>query len=453
MIHPERITLLNRQSPRKGRWVLYWMQASQRATGNHAMEFAVREANGMGLPVVVFFGLTPDFPEANLRHYRFLLEGLREVRNDLDKRGIALVIRAVSPEKGALELCRDAALAVTDRGYLRIQKAWREAVAREAPCPLIRVESDVIVPVESASPKEEFSAATLRPKIRTRLGDFLHPLEETPVKRDSLGLRLPGLSLDDPEAILRDLPVDRGVPPVDSFRGGSGEARKFLKRFLAHALDRYDKDRNVPGSDAVSNLSPYLHFGHISPLEIVLAVRASRRGNPAAKESFLEELIVRRELAVNFVHYNPAYDAYKGAVPAWAQRTLEEHGRDRREYAYSFRDLEEACTHDPYWNAAQREMVRTGKMHGYMRMYWGKKILEWSASPAEAFRTALALNNRWELDGRDPNGFSGVAWCFGKHDRPWGERPIFGKVRYMNAAGLKRKFDMRPYLDRFGSDV
>lgn len=453
MIHPERITPLNHESPRRGRWVLYWMQASQRASWNHALEFAVREANGLGLPVVAFFGLTPDFPEANLRHYRFLLEGLREVQNDLGKRGVALVVRAASPERGALELCRDAALAVTDRGYLRIQKAWRESAAREAPCPLIQVESDVIVPVESASPKEEFSAATLRPKIRARLSDFLHPLEETPVKRDSLGLRLPGLSLDDPEAVLRTLPLDRSVPPVDSFRGGPGEAGKRLKRFLDTALDRYHTGRNIPGSDAVSDLSPYLHFGHVSPLEIALAVRASRRGNPAAKDAFLEELIVRRELAVNFVHYNPTYDAYEGAVPAWARRTMADHDRDPREYRYGLHDLEEARTHDPFWNAAQREMVRTGKMHNYMRMYWGKKILEWSASPADAFRTMLALNNRWELDGRDPNGFAGVAWCLGKHDRPWGERTIFGKVRYMNAAGLKRKFDMAPYLEHFGSDV
>ncbi len=449
MIHPERITPLNRKSPRRGRWVLYWMQASQRASWNHALEFAIREANGLGIPVVAFFGLTPDFPEANLRHCRFLLEGLREVRRDLEKRGIALVVRAVSPEEGVLEMCRDAALAVTDRGYLRIQKAWREAAARDAPCPLIQVESDVIVPVESASPKEEFSAATLRPKIRARLADFLEPLDETPVERDSLGFRLETLPLDNPDAILRSLPVDRSVPPVDSFRGGPGEAGRRLKRFLARALDRYATERNVPGSDAVSDLSPYLHFGHISPLEIALSVRASRRGNPAAKESFLEELIVRRELAMNFVHYNPAYDAYEGAVPAWARRTLEDHDRDPREYLYGLRDLEESRTHDPYWNAAQREMVRTGKMHNYMRMYWGKKILEWSASPAEAFRTALALNNRWELDGRDPNGFAGVAWCLGKHDRPWGERPIFGKIRYMNAAGLKRKFDMAPYLKRF----
>ncbi len=450
MIHPERITPLNRRPARRGRFVLYWMQASQRASCNHALEFAVREANGRGLPVVVFFGLTPDFPEANRRHYRFLLEGLREVGNDLEKRGVAFVLRAVSPEKGALELCRDAALAVADRGYLRIQKAWREAVAREAPCPVVQVESDVIVPVESASPKEEFTAATLRPKIRARLPDFLHPLGETPVKRDALGLRLESLSPEDIDGVLRELPVDRSVRPAGGFLGGTGEAGKRLRRFLAGALDRYDTERNIPGSDAVSDLSPYLHFGQISPLEIALAVRDSWHGNPTARESFLEELIVRRELAMNFVHYNPAYDAYEGAVPAWAKRTLEEHARDPREYLYGIRDLEAARTHDPYWNAAQREMVRTGKMHNYLRMYWGKKILEWSASPAEAFRAALALNNRWELDGRDPNGFAGVAWCFGKHDRPWGERPVFGKVRYMNAAGLRRKFDMGPYLLRFG---
>jgi deoxyribodipyrimidine photo-lyase len=451
MIHPERITPLNRQPARSGRRVLYWMQASQRVSWNHALEFAVREANGRDLPVVVFFGLTPDFPEANLRHYRFLLEGLREVRRDLEGRGILFVLRAVSPEIGVVGLCRDAALLLVDRGYLRIQKAWRDAVARDAPCPVVQVESDAIVPVESASSREEFSAATLRPKIRALLPDFLFPLEHTPVRRDSLGLRLESLPAEDVDSVLSGLPVDRSVAAAPGFRGGSGEARKRLKRFLSRALDHYHTDRNVPGSDAASDLSPYLHFGQISSLEIALAVRDSRRGSPEAKESFLEQLIIRRELAMNFVHRNPAYDAYEGAVPAWARRTLEEHARDPRAYLYSLRDLEEARTHDPYWNAAQREMVRTGKMHNYLRMYWGKKILEWSVSPEEAFRTALALNNRWELDGRDPNGFAGVAWCFGRHDRPWGERPVFGKVRYMNAAGLRRKFDLAPYLERFGN--
>jgi deoxyribodipyrimidine photo-lyase len=191
-----------------------------------------------------------------------------------------------------------------------------------------------------------------------------------------------------------------------------------------------------------SGLSPYLHFGQISPLFVALEVKKSGK---KGKEDFLEELIVRRELAVNFVHYNSAYDSFN-CLPQWAKATLHAHLEDKREYAYSLKDLENAKTHDPYWNAAQEEMRISGKMHGYMRMYWGKKILEWTRSPEEAFRRALYLNNKYNIDGRDPNGFAGVAWCFGKHDRPWKERQIFGKVRYMSSHGLERKFEIEKYV-------
>jgi deoxyribodipyrimidine photo-lyase len=200
--------------------------------------------------------------------------------------------------------------------------------------------------------------------------------------------------------------------------------------------------RNDPTLDYLSHLSPYLHFGQISPLYIALKViDTDSRG----KEAFLEELIVRRELSMNFVFYNEKYDSFE-AVPEWAKKTLKAHQKNKRQYTYSLEELETAQTHDAYWNAAQREMVGRGKMHGYMRMYWGKKIIEWSKTPEKAFQIALYLNNKYELDGRDPNGFTGVAWCFGKHDRPWGERPIFGNVRYMNDKGLKRKFDADRYV-------
>ena len=198
---------------------------------------------------------------------------------------------------------------------------------------------------------------------------------------------------------------------------------------------------------ASPDLGPYLHFGQISPVEIVREVRAASAPD-AAKAAFIEQVTVRRELAVNFVFYNPGYDQYESAVPSWARQTLSEHQKDRRPYLYSADALEQAKTHDPYWNAAQMEMVASGKMHNYMRMYWGKKIMEWTRTPEEAFHIMLMLNNRYELDGRDPNGFAGVAWCFGRHDRPWGERPVFGKVRYMNAEGLKRKFAINDYVNR-----
>jgi deoxyribodipyrimidine photo-lyase len=191
-------------------------------------------------------------------------------------------------------------------------------------------------------------------------------------------------------------------------------------------------------------MSPYLHFGQVSP--VTLALHAQEQGG-SGTPAFLEELIVRRELAVNFVRYNDHYDSF-ASLPAWAQKTLELHQGDQREYGYSVDELERAATHDPYWNTAQMEMVKTGKMQGYMRMYWGKKILEWSRTPQDAYSVALYLNNKYEIDGRDPNGYAGIAWCFGKHDRPWGERPVFGMVRYMNAPGLTRKFAMDRYLEK-----
>jgi deoxyribodipyrimidine photo-lyase len=251
------------------------------------------------------------------------------------------------------------------------------------------------------------------------------------------------LHIDDVEKALTQLHIDRSVKRVSLFHGGEQEAKKHLQVFLNDKLERFPELRNDPTVDFLSNMSPYLHFGQISPLSIALKVS---RTKGLAKDAYLEELIVRRELSMNFIFYNEKYDSFEGAIPPWAQKTLKAHQRDKRPYLYSLEELETAETHDPYWNAAQKEMVVTGKMHGYMRMYWGKKILEWSKTPEEGFRAALYLNNKYELDGRDPNGFTGVAWCFGKHDRPWGEREIFGNVRYMNAGGLKRKFDADEYV-------
>jgi deoxyribodipyrimidine photo-lyase len=308
------------------------------------------------------------------------------------------------------------------------------------------VESEVVVPVEEACPKEAYSAAVLRPKIHIHLRKYLVPLSESPVKQRLRNLDFQGLDLKkSPATILSSLAIDQTVTPVSQFRGGTGEAKKLLEDFIAHKLKDYGELRGDPSLDCVSHMSPYLHFGQISPLTIVFQVQEAGRVPPKSREAYLEELIVRRELAMNFVHYNPAYDSFQ-AIPDWARKTLKGHQRDAREYLYSREKLENARTHDPYWNAAQREMVLTGKMHNYMRMYWGKKILEWSPSPEEAFRIALYLNNKYELDGRDPNSFTGVAWCFGKHDRPWGERKIFGQVRYMNDAGLRRKFNIEAYV-------
>ncbi|MCX7718048.1 MAG: deoxyribodipyrimidine photo-lyase [Candidatus Sumerlaeaceae bacterium] len=445
MIQPERIQILRDQPVSAGRYVLYWMQQAQRAACNHALEFAISEANSRSLPVVVTFGLTDDYPEANLRHYAFMLQGLADTAQALRQRGIQFVLRRGSPDQVAVSLSREAALLVADAGYLRIQRQWRQSVAQQATCPVLQVESDVIVPVAVVSHKEEFAARTIRPKIHQSLVRFLTPLSETRPTQSSLGMSFDGLDATRPDAILRDLRIDRSVAAVTDYTGGHAAARRLLDRFLTNDLQGYATRRNEPGLNAVSHMSPYLHFGQISPLEIALAVRAA--GPSPDADAYLEELIVRRELSMNFVTYNESYDRFE-CLPQWAIETLHHHAGDKRPYVYSRRELEEAATHDPYWNAAQLEMVYTGKMHNYMRMYWGKKILEWTASPEEAFYTALELNNKYELDGRDANSFAGVAWCFGKHDRPWTRRPIFGTVRYMNDAGLQRKFDMRAYVRR-----
>jgi deoxyribodipyrimidine photo-lyase len=446
MIHPERVKVLSRGGFDHGRFVFYWMQQAQRAECNHALEYAVRAANERDLPLAVFFGLTDDYPNANLRHYDFLVRGPLETRTALAERGIRLVLQPVSPERGVFEAAREAALVVTDRGYTRVQRQWRARAAARLECPLVQVETDVIVPLETVSLKEEYAAATIRPKILRQLRRFLVPLRETPLRRDSLNLPFveDGLPAD-AAAILARLPVDRSVPPVTAFAPGASAAKQRLADFLAHKLRHYHEARNDPTADATSHLSPYLHFGQISPLDVALAV--TQTGASPGAAVFLEELIVRRELAMNFAQYNEAYDRL-GCLPEWAQRTLAAHRKDKRAYAYTRREWEQARTHDPYWNAAQLELVRTGKMHGYMRMYWGKKLIEWTRDPAEAFRFAVELNDKYALDGRDPNGYAGVAWCFGKHDRPWAERAVFGKVRYMNAAGLRRKFDIDDYVRR-----
>ncbi|HDP99979.1 MAG TPA: deoxyribodipyrimidine photo-lyase [bacterium] len=446
MIEKERIKVLKEAAISDRNFVLYWMQQSQRAEFNHALEYAIQQANQLKKPLIAFLGLTDDFPEANERHYYFMLEGLKETQAALKKRNIKMVIQHISPESGLLKLAKQAALVVTDRGYLKIQRQWRKTVADKIDCKLVQIESDVIVPVEEASPKEEYAAATFRPKISKKLDQYLVPLSETAPEKSSLNISLDSLDISNTAEVIASLKIDKAVSKVDGYHGGTSQAKKQLQHFIENKLTDYPDLRNDPTKDYLSNMSPYLHFGQISPLYIALKAMAEK--NPG-NEAFLEELIVRRELSMNYCFYNQNYDQLE-SLPQWALTTLRDHEIDKREYNYSTEQFEQAETHDPYWNAAQKEMVLTGKMHGYMRMYWGKKILEWTETPKQAFEIALYLNNKYELDGRDPNGFTGVAWCFGKHDRGWAERPVFGKVRYMNANGLKRKFDAEGYVEKVG---
>ena len=451
-IQEERVQNLNEEDIRDGDYVLYWMQSSQRAEQNHALEYAVQQANDLNQRLLVVFGLTDDYPEANLRHYAFMLEGLMDVQEALKDRGIKMVVRRGSPDEVALEAGRGASVIVTDRGYLRPQREWREKVAVEAGCLVTQVESDVVVPVELASGKLEHAARTLRPKLGEYLEDFLVELTPTKVQKQSTNMQADGQDLSDIDSVLDSMDLDRSVGALSHlYRGGNSEAKRMFRRFSKKSLGDYDANRNQPQTDYVSHMSKYLHFGHVSPIWLVLEARKSD-AKKVNIESFVEELVVRRELSINFVFYNEDYDSYSN-LPDWAKKTLREHKNDEREYTYTRKQLENAETHDEYWNAAMKEMVYTGYMHNYMRMYWGKKILEWSNTPEHAYRTVLYLNNKYFLDGRDPNSFANVAWVFGQHDRGWTEREVYGKVRYMSSGGLERKAKPAQYVEKVEKSI
>jgi len=441
MIPRQRIRILKEASSREGRYVLYWMRTDQRTRWNHALEYALDQARGQSLPLLVY-AVLEEPKDAEPRHRRFLLEGYRDVAENLKNRGIPFALLPGSPQDITLALSQDAALLITDRGYLKEDRLLLETVTAVLPTALHQVETHVVVPVETASSKEEYSAATLRRKIERLLPEFSLPLEP----------RLPGdqdFPLEDfswptppveAQRLLAALPP-RGLIP---FTGGENAAQERLTQFLEEKLAGYGEKRNDPTGDFSSGLSPYLRYGQISPLEIYVRVRKIPSEDTRV---FLDELIVRRELAVNFVTYNPHYDSY-AAISSFARTTLEKHRDDPRPYLYPLEELEKGQTHDPYWNAAQLQLRHTGIMPGYLRMYWGKKILEWTKNPEEAYAWALLLNNRYSLDGDDPNSYAGVAWCFGKHDRPWMERPVYGTVRYMNDKGLERKFRIGEYTKK-----
>ncbi|TFG65237.1 MAG: deoxyribodipyrimidine photolyase [Spirochaetales bacterium] len=462
------------------------MQASQRALGNPALIYAAEQADDLNLPLLTVFGLTADYPEANLRHYVFMLQGLKETARSLRENGIGFLMAGMEPPAAALAFAGQAAVIVCDCGYLKHQQAWRKTVAVKSGKKTVMVESDVIFSAWDISHKEEWSAATLRRKMLPLRDDRLGQSETwcsfipRPARPCTPGdvsrfLKKAGKisAMDlfdpdqDPEHTVRDITGGKkaklsagfmGVTGTPFFTGGTSSALTLLENFVREKLGLYADKRNHPELSIQSDLSPYLHFGQISPaLAAAGAVKAAEGaggtpGDTAAlsKESFLEELIVRRELSVNFVLYNPFYDEYP-CLPDWAKKTLALHAEDRRSPLYTAIELENAETVDPCWNAAMEEMKLTGKMHNYMRMYWGKKIIEWTARPEEAWSVMIRLNNKYFLDGRDPNSYAGVAWCFGKHDRPWIERPVFGSVRYMNQAGLRRKFDMDGYIRKIGT--
>ena len=437
-----------------GRCVVYWMQRTQRGIDNHAVDLAVKAANLLGLPLVVYFAGISNFPHANLRHYAFLNQGLPDIEADLAARNISFVIRR-APDESHERFLADAraAFVIGDENPMREPERWRKALASRIKTPFWTVDADVVVPSKLME-KAQYGAYTIRPRLYRLLPEYLHPHENLKAEREWKRPR--GFYSDSVhEDITRGWKeLDRSVGPVDEWKGGTHAALKRLPMFIGRMLKDYDAQRNHPETDGTSCLSPYLHFGHLGPVTIALAVEAATKANPklqAARDSYFNELIVWRELAVNFVRYTPNYDSAECAEN-WAKATIAEHARDEREHLYSLRQLEQAQTHDDLWNAGQIQMVRHGWMHNYLRMYWAKKIMEWTPNVATAMKYAIYLNDKYLLDGRDPNGYAGIAWAIlGKFDRAWGERPIFGKIRYMSGTSTGKKFDSKRYIQQMRS--
>lgn len=429
--------------------VVYWMSRDQRVNDNWALLFAQDIALRNKRPLVVVFCLVPEFLHATIRQYGFMLEGLQELESTLDKKNIRFILEAGAPGDVIPRFINktEAACLISDFDPLRIKKTWKEKVTKVISVPFYEVDAHNIVPCWLASPKQEYAAYTFRPKISRLLPEFLEVLP--PIRKHPFPYKDKIIHIGWKKT-LSLLTTDTSVAEVNWLKPGEKAAQKVLRSFITNKLKVYDRTRNDPVKDAQSNLSPFLHFGHISAQRIALEVKASNVSQ-TDKDAFLEELILRRELSDNYCFYNERYDSVEG-FPDWARRSLDKHRGDSREYIYTHDQFENAETHDMLWNAAQREMMVRGKMHGYMRMYWAKKILEWSASPETALETAIYLNDRYELDGRDPSGYTGIAWSIGGvHDRAWNERRVFGKIRYMSFHGSKGKFDVNKYIDRFKS--
>lgn len=461
-----------------GKYILYWMQQAQRAQYNPALEYAIQRSTESSLPLIVVFVFSAHVPDANLRHYSFMIQGLKETAATISSLGIDYYFCVGLPLDVISKLGVQALEVVTDHGYLHYQREWRsdlQSTLKHFGTGYSEIETEALVPVSMVSDKEEYSAATLRRKLLRVIDQSLYA-RDLPVYQAG---SYPLLSTDFPlfaynpqapkqlEHLLENhLSLDTRVSPVASYTGGYSKASEKLHSFLHHKLKLYATHRNHPDLDIQSGLSPYLHFGQISTMEIVqqlleftgisllrigqmIADKASLAPFEANVAAFMEELLIRRELSFNFCQYNADYDNFS-CLPDWARQSLMNHLDDPRPVQYSLDRLEQCATNDVYWNAAQQEMMETGKMHNYMRMYWGKRIIAWFDSPENAYQATCYLNNRYELDGRDPNAFAGIAWCYGQHDRPWQNRSIYGAVRFMNAAGLERKFDMQAYLKKVG---
>ncbi len=457
----ERITAIDRSDPRiaflsqkplpeKPGCVLWWMSRSQRATNNQTGNLAIAIANELGLPVVAVFCMAPVYPRATLRAYHFMAEGLATIPDRLAERGVGWILRVGEPERIVPEVAKQcgAAVVVADFDPLAAGRTWRQQVADRIAVSMVTVDSDTVVP-SSLFPKEEWAPRTIRPKIHRLLPEFLQPIPNPVADR-----RSSVCEAHDPLTVIRTLPLDQSVGPSTRFQGGSDQAHARLQTFLTLRLAGYADGRNHADRDGTSELSPYLHFGQISPLEIALKV-IDADAPPESVDAFINEMVVQRELAINFALRNPDYDQFAG-LPDWGRKTLREHAADPRPVRYDRATLEAGRTNDPLWNAAQVQMVREGWMPNRLRMYWAKQLLLWTESPEIAFETAKTFNDRYFLDGRDANGYAGIAWSIGgRHDRPFPpNRAISGLVRPMGSAGMRRHFDVDAYISqvnrRFG---
>lgn len=452
-VEPERISKLNTAPERPDRaYVLYWSQMNRRVDANHALLYAVELANRFRLPVLFYEGLTCTYEYANDRLHTFLLQGVPETARRLRRAGIGYVFylrRTRELRNDVLyQLAKRAAAIVTDDYPVFIARDHNHHVPQKLDIAYYAVDSSCIVPMSQIA-ERQYGAYTIRPKIKRLLSRYLKRSDEIRVAhrfRSPIPEFHTNVSVANVPNLVAACEIDHSIKPALSFEGGRLAAEKLLERFLAENLSRYARWRNEPSAHATSNMSPYLHFGRISTLEIALAVQDYARRHKLIADEYLEELIVRRELAFNYVRFVEDAGDLKN-LPNWCRQNMKEHARDKRQSVYTAQQFEHAETHDDLWNAAQKEMLLCGKIHGYYRMYWGKKIIEWSPNYREAAQTMIDIHGRYALDGRDPNTYANILWCFGLHDRPWPERPVFGKMRYMSREGMQRKTNTQAYID------
>ncbi len=437
-------------------YVLYWAQMNRRVDANHALLYAVELGNQHKLPVLVYEALTYSYQYANDRLHSFVLEAVPETAQLLRKAGIGYVFylrrRSSDPNDSFYKVAHKAAAVVTDDYPTFIARTHNASVPAKVDMAYFAVDSSCIVPM-SEIPHRQYGAYTIRPRIQRLLPENLKACDPLRVKH-RFEAAIPKfhteVTAENIAEVVASCQIDHSVPPSTEFRGGRAAADELLENFLKHRLRRYASGRNEPSENATSHMSPYLHFGQISALEIALRVTAYAHEHKLIADEYLEELIVRRELAFNYARFvNDPGDLNN--LPEWCQLNMKTHAKDKRDPVYTPSQFERAETHDELWNACQREMLLRGKIHGYYRMYWGKKIIEWSRTYKEAAQTMIDIHGRYALDGRDPNTYTNIFWCFGLHDRPWPERPIFGKMRYMSLEGMKRKTNTRAYIDEINS--